>query len=501
MNIAIALVTGAAGLAVGMFFRHVVAGRRTRELDARLRHQQEEHDRELARLRAEAGNADQERRRELTQSEERIHQREMAVERKTAFLEQRELALDRRADELVGNKGSLDQRDAELRRSSDELKARLETIARLTSEEARTQVLAKTRDELQGEIGGMIRRAQEEAKEQAERLAQKVVSEAIQRCTLSHSTESMTTTVAIPGEEMKGRVIGREGRNIKALEAATGVTIVIDETPDVIVVSAFDPVRRESARRVLTRLIEDGRIHPARIEEVVAKVNEEMAEAMREAGEAALIAADVPGVPAELTRVLGRLTFRTSYTQNVLKHSIEVARLMGVMASEMGIDPVLARRIGLFHDIGKALDHEIEGPHAVIGADLLRRHGETAVVVNGVGAHHEDAPVETVYAVLASAADAISGSRLGARSENTQTYVKRLERLEEIAKSFPGVLKTFAIQAGREIRVVVEPGTLDDEGSLVLARDVARKIEDEVQYPGQIRVVVIRETRAVEYAK
>lgn len=456
---------------------------------------------EVVRVREELEVAASTRRRELTQIEERLFQREFNLDRKESVLEKKESSLELRLIEADRQRADLAEEDGALKKLIEDERNRLQSIAGITAEEARKQVLTRAEEEVRNEVGALIRRLHEEAREDADRLAQKVISEAIQRCTLSHSTESMTSTVAIPGEEMKGRIIGREGRNIKAIEAATGVTIVIDDTPDAVVVSAFDPVRREMAKRVLIQLMEDGRIHPARIEEVVAKVNDEMAEVIREAGENALIKANVQGVPPEVVRTLGRLVFRTSYTQNVLKHSIEVAHLMGTMATEMGLDPAMARRVGLFHDIGKALDHEIEGPHAVIGGDLLRRHGESPLVINGVAGHHEDVPVETVYALLASAADAISGSRLGARSETTQVYVKRLEKLEAIARSFPGVQKSYAIQAGREVRVIVEPGDLDDGQSLVLARDVTRKIEDELQYPGQIRVVVIRETRAVEYAK
>jgi ribonuclease Y len=307
--------------------------------------------------------------------------------------------------------------------------------------------------------------------------------------------------VVLPSDDMKGRIIGRDGRNIRALEAATGVNFMIDDTPEAVVVSGFDPIRREIAKQALERLLTDGRIHPARIEEVVEKAREEMTEVIRSAGEETLFEVDIQGVDPELVRTLGRLKFRTSYTQNVLRHSIEVARLMGLMAGELGLDPVVAKRIGLFHDIGKALDHEIEGGHAIIGADLLRRVGESQEVVNAVAAHHEDVEAQSLYAVLCSAADAMSSSRLGARSETTDLYIKRLEKLEAIADSFAGVEKSYAIQAGREVRVIVQPDKIDDNAAVVLARDMSKKIESDLQYPGQIRVTVIRETRCVEYAK
>jgi ribonuclease Y len=342
---------------------------------------------------------------------------------------------------------------------------------------------------------------QEEAKETADREARKIVATAIQRSGTSHAGGMMTSTVAIPGEDMKGRIIGRDGRNIRSLEALTGVNILIDDTPEAVVISGFDPIRREIARQSLEELINDGRIHPARIEEIVAKVRENMDETIRLSGEQACFECGVQGVDPEILRMVGRLAFRTSYTQNVLRHSVEVSHLMGVMAGELGLDVAQAKRIGLFHDIGKAMDHDVEGGHAVIGADLLKRHNEPAVIVNAVAAHHEEVAPESLYALLSSAADAISSSRLGARSETTDIYVKRLEKLEGIASGFEGVNKSYAIHAGREIRVIVEPEKIDDNAAMVLARNISKKIEADLQYPGQIRVTVIRETRCVEYAK
>jgi ribonuclease Y len=341
----------------------------------------------------------------------------------------------------------------------------------------------------------------DQARAGAEDQARRILATAIQRYAGEHTYETTTATVALQGDDIKGRIIGREGRNIRAFEAATGVTVLIDDTPGAVVLSGFDPVRREIARESMARLIADGRIHPTRIEEVVAKVTSEMDETIRTIGEDALFKTGVPAMHPEIVKLLGRLRFRYSFSQNILDHSIEVARLMALMAAEMGADAMLAKRIGLLHDIGKALNHEVEGSHAMIGADFVRRHGEHDTVVNGVASHHAEVPSESIYGILVAAADAISASRPGARSETMTTYIKRLEDLEKIGLSFPGVEKCFAVQAGRELRVVVQPDQLDDEQAYGLARNVARRIEDELQYPGQIRVTVIRETRCVEFAK
>jgi ribonuclease Y len=382
-----------------------------------------------------------------------------------------------------------------------EEQVKLQQVAGMTQEEARKTLLTRMEKEVHSEMGSLIRRLQEQAKETAEREAGKVVAQAIQRFAISHASEMLTSSVSLPSEDMKGRIIGREGRNIRALEAATGVNVLIDDTPEAIVISGFDPIRREIAKQALEQLVADGRIHPARIEEVVAKLQENMDETIRKAGEEAAYVVGIHDVDPELVRKIGRLKFRTSYSQNVLQHSIEVSLLMGVMAGELGLDVALAKRVGLFHDIGKALDHEVEGGHALIGADLLKRQGELPIVVNAVAAHHEEVPAESLYAILAAAADAISSSRPGARAENTDIYVKRLEKLESIATSFDGVSKSYAIQAGREVRVIVDPGKIDDNGAMVMARNISKKIESELQYPGQIRVIVLRETRCVEFAR
>jgi ribonuclease Y len=441
------------------------------------------------------------RRDELMTLDNRITLREANFDRKVALIDKKERALEQRSTDVEKQAAELDKTREELIRLIDENKVRLQRMAGMTEAEARASLLARVEAEVHNEVGGLIRRLQSEARDTAEREAQKIVTLAVQRYAASHASEMMTCSVALPNDEMKGRIIGREGRNIRALEAATGINLLIDDTPEAVVISGFDPVRREVARLSLERLILDGRIHPARIEEVVTKAQEEMDERIRQAGEEALYTLGIQGFEPELIRTLGRLKFRSSYAQNVLMHSVEVAQLMGVMAAELGLDVMLAKRIGLLHDIGKALDHDIEGSHAVIGADLLRRLGETPLVVNAVAAHHDDVPGESLYAILASAGDAISASRPGARAETTEIYVKRLEKLEAIADGFPGVEKSYAIQAGREVRVVVQPEHVTEHEAMAMARNICKKIESDLQYPGQIRVMVVRETRSVEYAR
>ena len=456
---------------------------------------------EAIKAREDFETSTRDRRKELSELEQRIAQRETNLDRKVSLLDKKERNLDERIQEVEKRGADIDRLKGELEKATAAQVERLQQMAGMTRDQARVELLAKIEKETHAEAGALIRRLQEEAKETAEREAVKIVALAIQRYSASHASELMTSTVPLPNEDMKGRIIGRDGRNIRALEAATGVNLLIDDTPEAVVVSAFDPIRRETARQVLENLIADGRIHPARIEEVVAKVQESMAESIRAAGEEAAYAVGVQGADPELLRMVGRLKFRTSYTQNILQHSIEVGRLMGVMASELGLDAALAKRIGLFHDIGKAVDREVEGGHAIIGADLLKRHGEAPILVNAVAAHHEEVPAESIYATLCSAADAVSSSRPGARQETTEIYIKRLEKLEGIANGFAGVDKSYAIQAGREVRVIVEPSHVDDNGAMLLARNISKKIEEDLQYPGQIRVTVIRETRCVEYAR
>ncbi len=456
---------------------------------------------EVLQAREEFEKSTESRRKELAAIEERVGVRETNLDRKVALIDKKERTVDEKLE-------SIEKRDNELKAEREQIKdliekerVKLQRVAGMTQEEARQTLLTRMEKEVHGEIGGLIRRMQEEAKETAEREARKIITQAIQRYASSHTSDIVTTTVAIPSDDMKGRIIGRDGRNIRALEAATGVNFLIDDTPEAVVVSGFDPVRRAIAKQALERLLTDGRIHPARIEEVVEKAQQEMEETIRTAGEETLFEVGIQGVDPELVRTLGRLQFRTSYTQNVLRHSVEVAQLMGLMAGELGLDPQVAKRVGLFHDIGKAMDHEVEGGHAIIGADLLKRLGEPQEVVNGVASHHEDVEAQSLYAILCSAADAMSSSRVGARSETSDLYIKRLEKLEAIANSFEGVEKSYAIQAGREVRVIVQPDKVDDNDAMVMARNMSKKIESDLQYPGQIRITVIRETRCVEYAK
>jgi ribonuclease Y len=441
------------------------------------------------------------RRDEITALEERIRQREAKIDSKRESLDEKEAVLDRKVREAEARRAACEQKDGELEQAHEQLVDRLHQVSGLSPDDARRTLLDELETTVRGEMGALIRGRYQEAEEMADQQAKKVVTLAIQRYAGSQAGSIMSSSVPLPNEKMKGRIIGRNGRNIRALEAATGVNILVDDTPEAVLISGFDPVRREVARQALEQLIADGRIHPARIEEVVQQVDGDMDETIRSAGEDAAYAAGIQGVDPALYPVLGRLKFRSSYAQNVLDHSVEVAHIMATMASELGLDPAIARRVGLFHDIGKAVDHEVDGGHAVIGGDLIRRHGEAGIVSNAVAAHHQDVEAQSLYASLATSADALSGARPGARSETTDMYVKRLEKLEQIASGFEGVEHSYAIQAGREIRVLVNPAAIDDDAATVLARDLCAAIEAEMQYPGHIRVTVIRETRSVEYAK
>ncbi|MHB1004562.1 MAG: ribonuclease Y [Chloroflexota bacterium] len=438
-----------------------------------------------------------ERRSDLQRQERRLQQREENLDRKIETSERRERLLQQREKEVEGLRGEAEG----LKRLQ---KMELERISGLSQEEAKAQLLDAIEDEVKQDANRRVREVEQAAKEEADRRARQVVALAIQRCAADQVAETTVSVVPLPNDEMKGRIIGREGRNIRALESATGVDLIIDDTPDAVTLSGFDPVRREVARVALNKLILDGRIHPARIEEVVQKAKVEVDGIIREEGEQAAFKANVHGLHPELIRLLGRLKYRTSYGQNVLLHSIEVALLASTMATELGMaaDVTIARTAGLLHDIGKAVDHEVEGPHALIGADLAKRFGKSPRIVHAIGAHHadEEEPL-TVEAMLVQAADAISGARPGARRETVENYIKRLEALENIANSFSGVEKSFAIQAGREVRILVKPEEVDDLFAVRLARDIVKKIEDTLEYPGQIKVTVVRETRAVDYAK
>nr|WP_061215125.1 ribonuclease Y [Syntrophomonas wolfei] len=449
---------------------------------------------EIHRNRQDAEKDIRERRRELDRVERRIIQKEEMIDKKTENMEKKEQVLLEKEKETEKT-----QQDLQMI-LSQQLKE-LERLSGLSSEEAKELLLYNVSQQIRQETALLIRGIENEAKEEADKKAKNIVSLAIQRCAADVVSESTVSVVPLPNDEMKGRIIGREGRNIRTFEALSGVDLIIDDTPEAVILSSFDPIRREVARVALGNLVSDGRIHPARIEEMVEKARKEIEQEIREVGEQAAFEVGVHGLHPELIKLLGRLKYRTSYGQNVLRHSVEVAHLAGIMAAELDVDIMLAKRSGLLHDIGKAVDHEVSGPHVEIGVDLAKKYRENKDVIHGIEAHHGDIEPETVEAVLVQAADAISASRPGARRETLETYIKRLEKLENVAESFSGVDRTFAIQAGREIRIIVKPEEIDDLHAINLARDIAARIEQDLDYPGQIKVVVIRETRSVEYAK
>ena len=503
--VGVAAIAAVAGLAIGFIARRFLtanASRRAEQYAGRLvaeaRAKQKEivlegKDEALQLLRAAEEEA-RETRTTLQRGESRLLDREEALDRKVATLEEREVAFAQRQAELEAMRG-------ELRELQQRQVVELERVSGLSAVEARAGLMRQLVDEAHAEAQHRVREIERHAIEDGEVRARRILTTVMQRIAADHTSEATVTVVHLPNDEMKGRIIGREGRNIRALEQATGVDLIIDDTPEAVVLSGFDPVRREIARMALEKLISDGRIHPGRIEETVAKSRSEIEVIMRQAGEQAAYDAAVPGLHPELIKLLGRLKYRTSYGQNVLDHCIETARLAGLLAAEIGANVAESKKGGLLHDIGKAVDHEVEGPHAAIGADIAGRFGVTRVVSNAIAAHHQEVEQESVEATVVQIADAISASRPGARGENLDNYVKRLDDLQQIALSFPGVERCFAIQAGREIRILVRPEDIDDVASSRLARDVVKKLEEQLQYPGQIKVTVIRETRAVDYAR
>ncbi|MBQ1352991.1 MAG: ribonuclease Y [Firmicutes bacterium] len=449
---------------------------------------------EAHKVRSDVEREMKERRSEIHKSERRLVQKEEAIDKKLENIEKKE-------ESIVNKERGLSNKQSELDKIIAKEMNELERISGYSIEEAKEILLANTEKEIRHEASVMIKDIEYKAKEEADRKAKEIITGAIQRCAADHVAESTVSVVNLPNDEMKGRIIGREGRNIRAIETQTGVDLIIDDTPEAVILSAFDPVRREIARIALEKLIVDGRIHPARIEEMIEKARKEVEANIKDAGEQATFEVGIHNLHPELIKLLGRLRYRTSYGQNVLKHSIEVAHLSGLMAGELGLDEKLARRAGLLHDIGKALDHEVEGTHVDIGIDILKKYKETDAVINAMAAHHGDYEPKSMEAVLIAAADALSAARPGARRETLETYIKRLKELEEIADTTPGVEKSFAIQAGREIRIVARPEQVNDDEIVFLARDISKKIESELEYPGQIKVNVIRETRAIDYAK
>ena len=507
--VATVLISLAIGILIGMVYRKKVA-------ESKLGSAEQEAKRLVDLAKIEAENLKKEEiikakeeimnsRKELDQE---IKERRGEVQKQEARMIQKEESLDRRSDNFEKKEQDLEKRmqDVEKRKQDveslyDEQIAKLQEIASLTKEEAKEKLLKEVEKDIVTEKATMIRESEQKAKEEATKNAKELLTYAIQKCAADHSQETTVSIVALPNDDMKGRIIGREGRNIKALETLTGVDLIIDDTPEAVVLSGFDPLRREVAKIALEKLIDDGRIHPAKIEEMVEKAKQEVEETIKSEGERAVIETGVIGLHPDLVKLIGKLKYRTSYGQNVLNHSIEVSNLARIMADELGLDPKIARRAGLLHDIGKALDHDMEGTHVEIGVEILKKYKENPIVINAVEAHHGDVEPQSMEAVLVQAADAISASRPGARRETLEAYIKRLQNLEEIADSFEGVEKSFAIQAGREVRILVKPDKISDDQMTILARDVSKRVENEMDYPGQIKVNVIRETRVVDYAK
>lgn len=505
------------GILAGYFLRAFFAGKKLKETEKKAgelmeaakkdvegrKSQVELQSKELAiKVRQDFERETKERREELLAAEKRILQKEENLDKRVDLLEKKEKDVNIRLAGVQESEQKLQNKTKELEKLIEEEKQKLQHISSLSQEEAKKLLLARVDEEILHEKATRIRKMEEEIRDTADKRARYVITTAIQRCASDHTAESTVTVVSLPSDEMKGRIIGREGRNIRSLEAAAGVDIIIDDTPEAVTISGFDMYRRETAKIALESLIADGRIHPARIEEVVEKAKKEMENVIKEEGEKAAFELGIHGMHPELLKIVGRLKFRTSYGQNALKHTKEVAILMGAMASQLGLDVKIAMRAGLLHDIGKVVSPDVEeGTHAIVGGTLARKHGEREEVANAIESHHEEVEKSSIYGALVCAADAISASRPGARAENLETYVKRLDNLEKISYSFKGVGKAYALQAGREIRVMVDPGKINDDESIVMARDIRKKIEEEMEYPGQIKVIVLRETRAVEIAK
>ncbi len=516
LNILIPVFVGLVAVYCGYFLRRYVAEKRIKNAELQAEHilevakkdvldKRREAELEakdlLYRMRQDFERETKDRKQEIVNSEKRLTQKEENIDRRIDLVEKKEKEFEGRNDNLKKHEDALKSKENQLLSLVAEEKERLQKISSLSAEEAKQILLSRLNEELSNEKAVFIRRQEEEVKATADKKAREIVSLAIQRCAAEHTVESTVSVVTLPNDEMKGRIIGREGRNIRALEMATGVDVIIDDTPGAVTLSGFDAVRREIARLSLEKLISDGRIHPGRIEEIVEKTKKEMDEKIREEGERAAFEAGVNGLHPEIIKLLGRLKYRTSYGQNALQHSKEVSFLLGIMASELGLDFKLGRRIGLLHDIGKAVDHQVEGTHAKLGADLAKKYNEGAEIIAAIESHHEESAPQSIYSVLAIAADAVSAARPGARRETLEIYVKRLDKLESIANLFKGVEKSFAIQAGREIRVIVQPEKVSDSEAVTMCRDIRKKIEEGMEYPGQIKVTVIREMRTIEYAK